>query len=62
MKPRPTPLMVAGETMNVTYDVADVDSLRLNPQNPRIRFQIKHAYGAKQLSEQDLIERGKQHE
>ncbi len=56
MKLRPTPLKVAGETINVTYETVHIDTLRLNPQNPRIRFQIKHALGAKQLSEPELIE------
>lgn len=55
MKLRPTPLKVAGETINVTYGTAAIGDVRINPDNPRVRFQIKQGY-ATPLDDQALLD------
>jgi len=51
-----TPLTIAGSTVEVTHEVMSIDEVRLNPENPRIRFQIQHRKGGKTLDPDELIE------
>lgn len=50
------PLMLGGTQVEVTHEVVRIDQIRLNPDNPRIRFQIKHGKGDKTLSPTQLLE------
>lgn len=40
-------LMLAGKSTDVIYETVGIESLRLNPENPRIRFMLKHSNGKK---------------
>src|SRR5262245_51400223 len=55
MKLRQTPLKVAGETINVSYGTAAIGDVRINPENPRVRFQINQGYAAP-LGDQALLD------
>jgi hypothetical protein len=53
---RGMPLTIAGVTIQVTHEMAPVEEIQLNPDNPRIRFQIQHRKGGKTLSNDQLME------
>src|SRR5437763_1865253 len=40
-------LTIAGERVPVTHETVPISSLRLSPDNPRIRFLLRHRGGAK---------------
>jgi len=42
-----TRLMLAGTPADVIYETVGIEALRLNPENPRIRFLLKHSKGKK---------------
>jgi hypothetical protein len=44
-------LVVAGKEVRVTHETVDLNDLRLDPDNPRIRFQLKRAGKAKATQE-----------
>jgi hypothetical protein len=49
-------LMLAGTPADVIYETVGIEALRLNPENPRIRFLLKHSGGKKdQKSLMELI-------
>ncbi len=49
-------LMLAGTPADVIYETVGVETLSLNPENPRIRFLLKHSKGKKdQKSLMELI-------
>ncbi|WP_316197830.1 hypothetical protein [Bradyrhizobium sp. SZCCHNS2002] len=49
-------LMLAGTPADVIYETVGIEALRLNPENPRIRFLLKHTGGKKdQKSLMELI-------
>ncbi len=56
MAPRGTPLTIAGSVVEVTHELVSIDEVRLNPDNPRIRFQIHHRKGGKTLDADELME------
>lgn len=56
MAPHGTPLTIAGSTVHVTHETVSIDEVRLNPDNPRVRFQIQHRKGGKALNADELIE------
>jgi hypothetical protein len=56
MTPGGTPLTIAGSVVEVTHEVVSLEEVRLNPDNPRIRFQIKHRKGGKTLSPDELLD------
>lgn len=47
-------LVVAGSTVKVTHETVPIENILLNPDNPRIRFQIKRQFGSKRLNQTDL--------
>lgn len=49
-------LTIAGNTIYVTHEVVRIDKIRLNPDNPRIRFQIKRRYNGRKLSPSELLD------
>jgi hypothetical protein len=53
---RPMPLTIGGNTVQVMHEVVSVDSVRPNPDNPRVRFQIRHRKGGKTLTSDELEE------
>src|SRR5690242_8971205 len=56
MPPRALPLIIAGVAVNVTNDTVPIEKIRLNPENPRIRFLLQRKGLSKPLSEEKLIE------
>jgi len=42
----PTSLTIAGETVIVKHERVPIGSIRLNPDNPRVRFLLKHGGGS----------------
>jgi hypothetical protein len=56
MPPHGTPLTIAGSSVHVTNEVVSIDEVRLNPGNPRVRFQIEHRKGGKKLDADELME------
>lgn len=55
-KARGVPLVIAGEEVNVSHEVVPLGSVRLDPDNPRIRFQIAQRKKATKLDEPALLE------
>lgn len=51
-----TSLTIAGCVVEVTHELVSVDDVHLNPDNPRIRFQIQYRKGGKTLSSDELLE------
>lgn len=49
-------LTIAGAAVKVSHEVVSIDDLRLNPDNPRIRFQIAQRFAAKPPSAEELLE------
>lgn len=49
-------LTVAGTTVETKHEVVPISQLRLNPDNPRIRFLIRHRYGARAPSPTELLD------
>jgi len=49
-------LIIAGEAVDVTHELVSIDDIRLNPENPRIRFQITQRYGAKTPTQAELLD------
>jgi hypothetical protein len=49
------PLMLGGTPVEVTHEVVPVEQVRLNADNPRIRFQIRHGKGGQTLSPTQLV-------
>lgn len=50
------PLAIAGTKVWVTHEVVPISSIRLNPDNPRVRFLIERQSGKKKLSQGELID------
>lgn len=50
------PLTLGGTPVNVTHDVIPLAKIRLNPQNPRIRFQLRHRKSSAVPSEVELMD------
>lgn len=50
------PLAVAGTTIWVTHEVVPIGSIRLNPENPRVRFLVEQKFGKKRPSAAELLE------
>jgi hypothetical protein len=53
---RGMPLTIAGANVEVSHEIVAVDHVRLNPDNPRIRFQIQLRKKAKDAPPIDLME------
>lgn len=53
---RGMPLTIAGAKVNVSHELVPVGKIHLNPDNPRIRFQIQLRKGAKNGTPIDLME------
>ena len=49
------PLTIAGSAVEVTHEVVPIEEVHLNPDNPRIRFQIQRRYGSHEISSTDLL-------
>lgn len=49
-------LVVAGSSVRVTHELAPIGDIRLNPDNPRIRFLIKHRKKGKAMSQAQVLE------
>ena len=49
------PLTIAGKIVGVTHEIVWIDVVSINPENPRVRFQIKQGY-AKPLGDQALLD------
>lgn len=47
-------ITVAGASVPVTFEMASIDKLRLDPDNPRIRFQFVHGAAKKPSTQEDL--------
>ena len=52
---RTSKLIIAGTEVNVTLDVVSIDTLRLDPDNPRIRFQINNGTHKKPTNGDELL-------
>lgn len=50
------PLAIAGTTVLATFEVVPINVLRLNPENPRVRFLIERQIGKKKLSQAELMD------
>ncbi|CAE6968927.1 hypothetical protein R75471_07314 [Paraburkholderia domus] len=48
-------LTIAGTAVEVTHELVHIDSLRLDPENPRIRFQFKHGTRKKPTNAEELL-------
>jgi hypothetical protein len=48
-------LVVAGQPVRVTHETVPIKKIRLDPQNPRVRFQIQHL-GKKSVSDSALLD------
>jgi hypothetical protein len=55
-KKRGMPLTIGGTVVDVVHEIVPTNQVRLNPQNPRIRFQIEHRNGGKDLSPKELMD------
>ncbi len=53
---RKTPLVIAGSAVDVTHEMMSAEAVLLNPDNPRVRFQIQHRKGGKTLNSHELLE------
>jgi hypothetical protein len=47
-------LVVAGKSVRVTHDTVSIGSVRLDPDNPRIRFQLQQQYGKGSPTQEEL--------
>ena len=54
-KQGPSKLVIAGTVVEVTLEVVSIDSLRLDPDNPRIRFQISHGTRKRPTNAEELL-------
>ena len=56
MAPKSLSLILAGTAVKVTSDMIPIEKVRLNPENPRIRFLLQQKGNSKSPSEAALIE------
>jgi len=56
MAPQGMPLTIAGSIVSVNHDFVSIEDVHLNPDNPRIRFQIQHRKGGKIRDADELLE------
>jgi hypothetical protein len=50
------PLVVANDTIWVTQEVVPIESIRLNPENPRVRLLVERKFGKKKPTPTELLE------
>lgn len=48
-------LTIAGDVVEVTHETVSIDQLRLDPDNPRIRFQISHGNQRKPTNGEEVL-------